>query len=46
MSDWKSEAVSFFKKIERKIKYSIPPKSKVKDIKWDDDGVVEIIYEH
>lgn len=45
MSDWKREAVSFFKKVERKIKNNIPCKSKVKDIKWDNNGMVEIVYE-
>ena len=46
MDDWKKKAVGFFIKIQREIKNSIPIKAKVKDIIWDDEGIVEIVYEY
>lgn len=46
MDNWKKEAEDFFNKIKKKIEKKIPQGARVKDMKWNDKGLVKIIYEH
>lgn len=43
--DWKINAIKFFKDFERKILKRVPKNAEVKDIKFSDDGITEIVYE-